>query len=135
MNFSWRSFVLAGVVLGGVMFSVSGALAAVTCPAPATDWTIVGGVCIPKTTGLSATSVSDILVNFMNWLLGIFGFLSVIAFVVSGIQYLTAAGDDDQITTAKRNTKYSIIGIVIALSGFVVFTAIMTAFKGASNTF
>ena len=134
MNFSWRSFVLAGVVLGGVV-GMASQVQAVTCPAPAGDWTIVGGVCIPKTTGLSATSVSDILVNFMNWLLGIFGFFSVIAFVVSGIQYLTAAGDDDQITTAKRNTKYSIIGIIIALSGLVVFTAIMTAFKGTSNTF
>lgn len=134
MNFSWRSFVLAGVVLGGVV-GMTSHVQAVTCPLPPNDWKVVGGVCIPQKTGLSSTSVSDILVNFMNWLLGIFGFFSVIAFVVSGIQYLTAAGDDDQITTAKRNTKYSIIGIIIALSGFVVFTAIMTAFKGVSNTF
>lgn len=70
----------------------------------------------------------------MKWLLGIVGFLGIIAFVISGIQYLTSAGDDDQISTAKRNMKYSIIGVVVALSGMIVITAV-TAFLGGNARF
>lgn len=111
------------------LFSVQ---AAVTCPA---NFTVIGGVCVPTkaSTGLSDTSVSTILETFMNWLLGIFGFLSVIAFVISGVQYLVAAGDEDTAKTAKRNMQYAIIGIVVALSGLVILTAINAALQGGAN--
>ena len=91
------------------------------------------GVCTPTTTGLSAASVSYILETFMKWLLGIFGFLGIIAFVISGVQYLLAAGDEDQAKTAKRNMQYSIIGIIVALSGYIIITAIDSLFKGNAN--
>ena len=69
----------------------------------------------------------------MKWLLGIFGFLAVIAFVISGIQYLMAAGDEDQAKAAKRNVQYSIVGIIVALSGFVILTAINAALTGSTT--
>lgn len=129
-----QTFFLALLVSAPLLTTV--AHAAVTCPNQA-DWTVVGGVCVPTTgsTGLSSTGVSDLLINFMNWLLGIFGTLAIIAFVISGVQYLTAAGDDDTISAAKRNVKYSIIGILVALSGLVILTAISTFLGGASTTF
>ncbi len=108
--------------------------AAVTCPAGYSD-TTGAGVCIPTTSGLSSASVSYILEIFMKWLLGILGFLGVIAFVISGIQYLTSAGDDDTISTAKRNMKYSIIGVVVALSGYIIIQAVTTALSGTSSFF
>ncbi|MBP6929864.1 MAG: hypothetical protein KBB77_02915 [Candidatus Moranbacteria bacterium] len=85
--------------------------------------------------GLANTSISTLMTNLMNWLLGIVGFLAVIGFVISGILYLTAAGDDDQITKAKSAMMYSIIGVIVALLGFVVLTAAKTFFVGDSNTF
>lgn len=108
--------------------------AAVVCPAGYFD-TTGAGVCIPTDSGLSAASVSFILETSMKWLLGIFGFLAIIAFVISGVQYLMAAGDDDTISTAKRNMKYSIIGVVVALSGYVIIQAISTALTGTSSLF
>ena len=82
------------------------------------------GVCFPLNTGLSETSVAGIVVNLMKWMLYLFGFLAIIAFVISGIQYLTAAGSMNMIETAKRNMNYSIIGVIVALSGVVILTAI-----------
>lgn len=120
------------VVASAVWPGVVGA--AVTCPAGYSD-TTGAGVCIPTSSGLSSASVSYILETFMKWLLGILGFLGVIAFVISGIQYLTSAGDDDSISTAKRNMKYSIIGVVVALSGFIIIQAVTTALSGTSTLF
>lgn len=93
------------------------------------------GVTLPTGTGLSDASVVDILKTLMNWLLGVFGFLAIIAFVISGIQYLVSAGDDDTISTAKRNMKYSIIGVIVALSGLVIIQAVTSALTATTSTF
>jgi hypothetical protein len=106
---------------------------AVTCPDGYSD--PGAGVCVPTDTGLSDATVADVLLTFMNWILGILGFFGIIAFVVSGIQYLVSAGDDDTISTAKRNMKYSIIGVMVALSGFIIIQAVDTLLTGTSSNF
>ena len=108
-------------------------VSALTCPTA--DYTVVGGVCVPSDTGLSSASVSTILSKFMGWLLGILGVIGIIAFVISGIQYLTSAGDEKMAETAKNNMKYSIIGIMVALSGFIIIKAISALLSGTSTTF
>jgi purine-cytosine permease-like protein len=71
----------------------------------------------------------------MNWLLAILGIFGIIGFVISGILYLTAAGNDDQISTAKNAMKYSIIGVIVALLGFVIIQAVNTLLSGNSSNF
>ena len=82
------------------------------------------GVCFPLNTGLSETSVASIIINLMKWMLYLFGFLAIIAFVISGLQYLSAAGNMNMIETAKRNMNYSVIGVIVALSGLVILIAV-----------
>ena len=103
------------------------AQAQVNCP----NGTVKSGVCFPTGTGLSDRPIIDIVENLMNWLLGLFGLLGIIAFVISGIQYLTAAGDENQAETAKRNMKFSIIGVIVALSGWIIINAIDSALRGS----
>ena len=85
--------------------------------------------------GTPGGSIYGIINSTMNWLLAILGFLGIIGFVIAGILYLTAAGDEDQIGKAKNAMMYSIIGVIVALLGFVVLTAAKTFFQGTSNTF
>jgi hypothetical protein len=75
------------------------------------------------TFGLSCKPISEIITNFAQWILGIFGILAVISFVIAGIQYLLAAGDEDIQQRAKRNVTYSIIGVIVGLGGLVIITA------------
>ncbi len=81
-------------------------------------------MCFPLNTGLSETSVASIIINLMKWMLYLFGFLAIIAFVISGLQYLSAAGNMNMIETAKRNMNYSVIGVIVALSGLVILIAV-----------
>ncbi len=81
--------------------------------------------------GLSDSTAYDILVTLMNWLLAILGFIAIIAFVISGMQYLTAAGDEGLAERAKSNLKYSIIGIIVALSGYIIIVTISDVFLSA----
>lgn len=92
----------------------------------------IGGVCFPTGTGLSDKSVTDIIGALIGWLLSIFGFIALIGFIISGLQYLTAAGDEGQAETAKRNMQYSIIGIIVALSGWIIIKAVDALLNASS---
>jgi hypothetical protein len=93
---------------------------------------IVAGVCVPET-GLPDTKIEDILFNFMQWILAIFGFLAIITFVIAGIQYFMAAGNPDVAKKAKNHMVYSIIGILVALSGYIVILAVAGFLAGDSS--
>jgi hypothetical protein len=89
----------------------------------------------PTGTGLPAGSLLGIITSGMNWLLIIVGILGVIGFVIAGIIYLTAAGDEDQIARGKRTMIYSIIGVIVALLGVVIIQAVQALLSGSSKTF
>lgn len=83
--------------------------------------------------GLPESTIYGIISNTLSWLLSVLGFIAIMAFVISGLQYLTSAGDEGQIDTAKTNMKYSIIGVIVALMGWVVVDAIDTWLYGESG--
>ncbi|OGI25112.1 MAG: hypothetical protein A3J76_02710 [Candidatus Moranbacteria bacterium RBG_13_45_13] len=78
----------------------------------------------PAGTGLQSSSIFDIIRGIMMWLLGILGFVAVIGFVISGIMYLVAAGDEDQQKKAKKAMYYSITGVIVGLVGLIVIFAV-----------
>ncbi|MFA5872312.1 MAG: pilin [Parcubacteria group bacterium] len=85
-------------------------------------------------TGLPAGSIFDIIKNVMLWLLGILGFVAVIGFVISGIMYLVAAGDEKRQETAKQAMYYSIIGVIVGLVGLVILYAVQKLLGGQSGS-
>ncbi|MDP1883766.1 MAG: hypothetical protein Q8L10_00170 [Candidatus Moranbacteria bacterium] len=74
--------------------------------------------------GLPEGSITGIIVNILDWLLFIFGLLGIIGFLISGIMYILASGNDDMIEKAKSGMKFSIIGVLVGLSGVVIIRAI-----------
>lgn len=85
--------------------------------------------------GLSNQPISLIILVFLRWLLYIMGFLAIIAFVISAIFYLTAAGDDDKIEKAKTTMIYAIIGIIVGLMGLIIVTAVDSWLFASSASF
>ncbi len=81
---------------------------------------------------LPNASIYSIIENILNWLLGILGIIGVIGFVIAGIFYLTAAGDESQITKAKSALKYSITGVIVGIAGLVIIQAVNAMLNGTS---
>ncbi|MDD3498342.1 MAG: hypothetical protein PHH24_02440 [Candidatus Moranbacteria bacterium] len=73
-------------------------------------------------------TLSQIALNVLNFLLGVVGVIAIIMLVIAGISYSTAAGDDDRIKTAKNMTKWSIVGIAVALGAIVIVRQIASFF-------
>lgn len=67
-----------------------------------------------------------IVMGITYWLLAILGFIGIIGFVIAGIRYLLAFGNDKDAETAKAAMKYSIYGVIVALIGFVIIQAATT---------
>ncbi|MDH4330021.1 MAG: hypothetical protein OEV93_00510 [Candidatus Moranbacteria bacterium] len=74
--------------------------------------------------GLPEGTIADILINVMEWLLSLVGVLGIISFAISGIMYLTAAGDEGRMETAKKTMIWAIIGVIVALAGAIAITTI-----------
>ena len=93
------------------------------------------GVNNAQSGGTPTGTIFGIIKTTMNWLLGILGFLGIIGFVIAGILYLTAAGDDDRMKKGKNTMVWSITGVIVALLGFVIIQAATSWLGGQSTTF
>ena len=76
----------------------------------------------------SALTLSAIAVNVLNFLLGIFGVLSLIMMIVGAGFYLTSAGEEDRIDKGKDIFKYAVLGIIVAMSAMVLLRQVATFF-------
>lgn len=99
------------------------------------------GVVLPKAdvvipeTPQPKGKIVDILQNFMQWLLVVVGILGVIGFVISGIIYLTSAGNEEQAQRGKRTMIYSIVGIIVAMLGVIIMQAAQALLSGSTSSF
>ncbi|QQR78768.1 MAG: hypothetical protein IPJ68_00570 [Candidatus Moraniibacteriota bacterium] len=117
-----------------------GAVNGLVLLAPATALALTNGSWADRGTtnyqssGLPTGTIYQIISSTLSWLLAILGFIAVIGFVISGILYLTAAGNETQIEKAKSAMTYSIIGVIVALMGYVIIQAV-NAWLGTSANF
>ena len=114
----------------------STAFAAALCPdgsdgvSNTAQYKMVNGVCFPSATGLAETDVKVIVVGLLGWLMGIFGVLGLIAFIIAGVVYLTAGGDAEREKSAKKAMYMAVLGVIVGLSGFVIIQFINSALNG-----
>ncbi len=86
-------------------------------------------------TGLPLNDFIAILTGIMKWALAIVSVLAVIGFVISGILYLTAAGDEDATARARRAFMGAVFGVIVSLLGLIVLQAAQTVLSGEGATF
>jgi hypothetical protein len=130
---------------GGVIMNIVKKIAYTTSAIAAAIPMIVGaqtattgnGFAVPAsaTASLPGGTLIQILTSGMNWLLVVVGILGVIGFVIAGIIYLTAAGDESQIERGKHTMIYSIIGVIVALLGVIIIKAVQGMLGGTGTAF
>lgn len=77
----------------------------------------------------SQTNANELLVTIINWLLTILASLSILMIVVAGIMYITSQGDEGRVDKAKGWLTYSIVGLVVALLGYVIVASVANALQ------
>jgi hypothetical protein len=87
---------------------------------------------IANTAGLSIKDPREIAANVVNVILGFLGIIAVVLILVGGFMWMTAAGNDDKIGTAKKIMTAGIIGLVIILAAFGIARFVIQALIGAT---
>ncbi|MBP9751597.1 MAG: hypothetical protein KBD19_01920 [Candidatus Moranbacteria bacterium] len=81
---------------------------------------------------MSNLTFGQIINLILNWLIGILGIGAIISFVIAGILYLTAAGDEAKTEKAKSMMTYAIIAVVVALIGFIAIRLVTNLVGGGT---
>ncbi len=75
-----------------------------------------------------ALTLTEIARNVLNFLLSIIGTLALITMVISGIMYLTSAGNEARMKTARSIFTAALIGIAVAMGSLVLVSAVARFF-------
>jgi len=79
------------------------------------------------------TDPREMAANVVNVILGFLGIIAVILILAGGFMWMTAAGNEDKVGTAKKVMTAGVVGLVIVLAAFgiakFVIGALVTATK------
>jgi len=117
-------FLVAGALVSGIVHAQTGAT---TSDIPVQTEIIIPGSEPIFDSGLLRGKVGD-LANYLsiiyNFLISIVGVLAGAFILVGGFQYLTAGGDAARVSGAKQRIGNALIGLVLALSSYVLLNTI-----------
>ncbi len=95
--------------------------------------TFLGGLLFPVFVFAGVISdampLSHVLANILQFVLSIAGVVAIIGTVIAGFLYLTAAGDEEKISLAKKAFYGSVIGGFVVLSALIMVTQLTQFFS------
>lgn len=77
-----------------------------------------------------ATTVWTVVLTVLNDLFFVAGILAVVLIIVSGVQFITSAGDPGAAAKAKKTLTGAIVGLVIVLLAQVIVNTILAIMNG-----
>jgi len=76
-------------------------------------------------TGFSERSVTEIIQNITNWIVGIVSLVAVLVIVIAGVMWATAGGNEDQQGKARKLLISGVIGLLIALAALAIVKVVI----------
>lgn len=76
----------------------------------------------------SLSNASKAVSNVIYYLLGITGGIAIIALIVGGFRLISSGGDYEKTRNAKKSVKFAILGLIVALSSFVLLRLVIVPF-------
>ncbi|MDP3900427.1 MAG: pilin [bacterium] len=83
--------------------------------------------------GLGTDDPREIVSNVINVIIGFLGIIAVVLIIAGGFMWMTAAGNDDKISTAKKMMTAGVAGLVILLAAFGISNFVVEALLGATS--
>ena len=119
-----KKFLKQALIMLGLMV---GALTIISM-IPTASAAIIGSGDLPSNLGEATggeSSLRSIIVKVINYFLGFLGLIAVIMIIYGGFTYVTAAGKQEAVDSAKKTILYAIVGIVIILLSFAIVNTVV----------
>jgi len=125
-----NSKIFIALIVGITIFiNFSIVLAAPTTPSTTTPGTTsdYGLKDVKGQGGLVTKSATDVVGNIIQWAIGIVGVILVIMLIYGGVLYMTSAGNEQKVESAKKTITYAVIGITIVALAFAITRFVLDA--------
>lgn len=83
--------------------------------------------------GLGTADLKTTVVNIINWVLGLLGIIAVVMILYGGFVWLTASGNEENVTKAKNVLSAAIIGLVIILLAWAIVNYVLGTTSNVSK--
>jgi len=110
-------------ILGGLL-----TLAVLAVPAVAAAQVSTGNYGV--TFGLGTADLESTVVNIIQWVLGFLGLIAVIFILYGGFVWMTASGNEEKVSKAKKVITAAVIGLIVVLLAWAIVIFVV----GQANT-
>ena len=73
---------------------------------------------------IASSDFSTLIENVLLWVLGVAGAITLLMLITGGVLYVTSAGDEQKVATAKKMINWTILGLMIILSSYAIITVL-----------
>ena len=77
---------------------------------------------------ISTDDFTELVTNFLQWLLGIAGSIALLMLIYGGITYITSAGDQQKAETGKKIVMWTLFGLIIILASYSIIRVVEDIF-------
>jgi len=79
-------------------------------------------------------SFRQLALTIVNFFLTFLGLIAVVMIIYGGFLYVSAAGNQEKIESAKKIIMYAVIGIIVILLSFAIVNTVLTAGSGGPTS-
>lgn len=93
----------------------------------------VGGAGGIKNPLKGVNSITDVLKNVINWLLGLVGFAALIALIIGGFRMIVDFGNEEQVKKAKTTILWAVIGLAVVILSYAIINIVVSDILGGNT--
>jgi len=82
------------------------------------------GAPLVEVTKRVAGNIDQIMSNILGWALSVAGSLLLLIIIIGGVMYISSTGEENKITTAKKTITWAIIGAILILVAYVIYSTV-----------
>ena len=124
LNKSSLKIILIAIILSSILLPSSSSLQAKSKPKSE----IIPQECLDdKAENCGLTEIVELFANLYNFFLKYLGALALLLFVIGGIQFITAGGNQEKVAKARKLLTGTTVGLIIVMGSFVIIQQIQKA--------
>lgn len=91
-----------------------------------------GGITNPL--GSKDQTITDLLVKVINWMLGLVGFIALIALITGGGRMIMDFGNEEQVKKGKTTILWAVIGLLVVILSYAIINIVTSEILGAPSS-
>lgn len=77
------------------------------------------------TFGLGSADLQSTVIKIIQWVLGFLGLIAVLMILYGGFTWMTAGGNEDKVSTAKKIITAAVVGLIVVLLAWAIVTFVV----------